>query len=89
MGAIRHVPTSLRRNGQTNMASSTRLIIRSHFCVTSERVAEVTSESVAEVAHFFPTGVTSAIRMRYRRSNFWKCRFSHLWKSLKSDYICL
>jgi len=58
--------------------------------VTSGSVAEVTPRSVAEVAHFFPTVVTSAIRMRYRRSNFWKCRRSHIWKSLKSDftYVC-
>jgi len=38
--------------------------------VTSGSVAEVTPRSAAEVAHLFPTGVTSAIRLRYRRSNF-------------------
>jgi len=37
----------------------------------------VTSRSVAEVAHFFPTGVTSAIRMRYRGRSFSSSR-SHL-----------
>jgi len=38
--------------------------------VTSGSVAEVTHRSAEEVAHFFPTGVTSAIRMRYCQSNF-------------------
>jgi len=38
------------------------------------------------VAHFFPTEVTPAIRIRYRRSNFWKCRRSHFWKSLRRDF---
>jgi len=34
----------------------------------------VTSRSVAEVAHFFPTGVTSAIRMQYRGRSFTSSR---------------
>jgi len=35
--------------------------------VTLGSVDEVPPRSFAEVAHFFPTGVSSAIRMRYRR----------------------
>jgi len=54
--------------------------------VTSGSVAEVTHRSAAELAHFFLTGVTSAIRLRYRRSNFQQCLRSHFWNSLRSDF---
>jgi len=50
---------------------------RSDFGDTSRSIAEVTSRSVAEVGHFFPKGVTSAIRMGYRGRSFLSSR-SHL-----------